>query len=406
MSLSKRILVLILVILGVWIALVLELRSSGHHIGEGICKAKEIFNCEAVTSSKWSQIFGVKLSTLGLFYYLFLFFICFCSFFGRLFFVDKLKNVLSLFVLISSVLSLYYFIISKFVIGALCPFCIMLYVLSLVLLVVVFYGNSVSDFIKSVKDGLRFLITLPVKFFNKNSFKENGFSLITIILSLVAACSLTITLPPMLYVKKEIPVELSQFQKHQRLDKFTEISEGLERDFSIGPEDAPIQLVEFSDIECPYCRRMFFAIDELLEKFEGKIHFVYKNYPLDSKCNDGIPAGGHEYACYAAELARCAGEQDMFWDVLEYLFSEDFPRNIKVEEGQKLIINSIIELGLDREKINSCLSSKRQLQKIKQDIIEGDALELMATPTIWVNGSKVKNPTIESLNKIFKFLLE
>src|SRR6185295_9779665 len=85
--------------------------------------------------------------------------------------------------------------------------------------------------------------------------------------------------------------------------------------YSIGPADAPITLVEFSDYQCPFCRRWHAEVYEpLLAAFPGKIRLVYRNLPLTSI---------HPDAFSAAEAAMCAGEQDFFLPYHEKLFSSE-----------------------------------------------------------------------------------
>ena len=72
----------------------------------------------------------------------------------------------------------------------------------------------------------------------------------------------------------------------------------------LGPATAPVTMVEFSDYQCPYCRRAQGAVDQILGKYQGKIRFVHRDFPLD----------GHPRAMPAARAARCADEQGKFWD--------------------------------------------------------------------------------------------
>src|SRR5712691_9566756 len=79
-----------------------------------------------------------------------------------------------------------------------------------------------------------------------------------------------------------------------------------------GPENAPVTMVEFSDFQCPFCGR-FFAETEgaLLKKYDGKIRFVYRHFPLDSI---------HPFAQGAALASECANEQNKFWEYHDLLF--------------------------------------------------------------------------------------
>ena len=81
------------------------------------------------------------------------------------------------------------------------------------------------------------------------------------------------------------------------------------------PTDAPITIVEFSDYQCPFCKRWHDEVyGPLLDAYPGKIRFVYRHLPLTSI---------HPDAQSAAEAAMCAGEQDAYWEFHEKLFSSE-----------------------------------------------------------------------------------
>src|SRR6266508_3683243 len=82
---------------------------------------------------------------------------------------------------------------------------------------------------------------------------------------------------------------------------------------SLGPADAPIEIVEFSDYQCPYCYRWHVQVyKNLLAAYPGKIRFVYRNFPLSF----------HQNAFASAEAALCAGDQNFYWKFHDLLFSK------------------------------------------------------------------------------------
>lgn len=96
-----------------------------------------------------------------------------------------------------------------------------------------------------------------------------------------------------------------------------------EQDFALGPEDATVTIVEFSDFQCPYCRTSNVKTKTAFEDFPQDVRLVFKNYPLDTSCNDGIEQQLHPVACRAAVFARCAGREspEKFWEVHDAMFS-------------------------------------------------------------------------------------
>lgn len=141
--------------------------------------------------------------------------------------------------------------------------------------------------------------------------------------------------------------------------------------YSKGPADAPIQFVEFSDFHCPFCRRVQPTLTQLLAKYEGKIHFVYKDFPLDSL---------HPQARAAAEAARCAGEQKRFWEFHDKIYagaSDASPGTMQAYAEQT---------GLDATRFESCRTSRKYQAPVQSDVAEGTKLGINGTPGFFING--------------------
>lgn len=140
---------------------------------------------------------------------------------------------------------------------------------------------------------------------------------------------------------------------------------------SIGPADAPITLVEFSDFECPYCRQWFSETWPQLQKaYAGKIRLVYRDFPL---------YGLHPDAEAAAEAANCAGEQGQYWPFHDRLFS-----------GKALTMDTYqsyaAELKLDQAKFQDCMSTHRYQKYVQDNYAFGQTLGITGTPTFFLNG--------------------
>ncbi len=78
-------------------------------------------------------------------------------------------------------------------------------------------------------------------------------------------------------------------------------------DFSLGPAGAPVTLVEFSDFQCPFCRKGAEAVRAVLARHPEDVRLVFKNFPIDTACHDALERQLHPFACKAALLARCSG---------------------------------------------------------------------------------------------------
>src|SRR5262249_60234072 len=81
---------------------------------------------------------------------------------------------------------------------------------------------------------------------------------------------------------------------------------------SLGPEHAPVVVVEYGDFECPNCKNAAPAVKMLLANYTGKVRFVFRHFPLED---------AHPHSLAAAEAAECAGEQGKFWEMHDLLFA-------------------------------------------------------------------------------------
>lgn len=144
---------------------------------------------------------------------------------------------------------------------------------------------------------------------------------------------------------------------------------------SRGPENAKVTVVEFTDYECPFCRRHFNqTYQALLDAYEGRIRYVVRNFPI---------ATIHPSAPKAAEAAECAFEQGKFWEYHGGLFEN--AGSLDLESFKKLATN----LGLDRARFDQCLESGAKAQVVRQDIEDGRRYGVTGTPTFFINGEKV-----------------
>ncbi len=185
---------------------------------------------------------------------------------------------------------------------------------------------------------------------------------------------------------------------------FTFEREGLRRDYAKGNPFAPVVLVEFSDFECPFCRKLAFDLDELLSDFPGKIEIVFKNFPLDRACNSMIQGDIHGNSCFLAELSRCAGEQDRFWGMVEYLTSLD--KGLDTQKRRTLVREVVEALDLDGPGITECMNSGRQMEKVRSDVVEGTSLKIDYTPALFVNGRHVHIGDRAALRELIRHLVK
>ncbi len=141
--------------------------------------------------------------------------------------------------------------------------------------------------------------------------------------------------------------------------------------YSVGRADAPVTIVEFTDLQCPFCKRFHTDVYAELKKNyidSGKVRFVNRDLPLDF----------HPFALRAAEAARCAGDQGKYWEVREALFVNASPLD------ERVIRKSAEDLSLDMNRFGACLDSHKYKGDIQKDAQEAATLQINGTPTFVV----------------------
>jgi protein-disulfide isomerase len=140
----------------------------------------------------------------------------------------------------------------------------------------------------------------------------------------------------------------------------------------LGAPDAPLTLIEFSDYECPYCRRFVkTTLPALKAEYinTGKLRYVFRNFPLDQI---------HRDARKAAEAAQCAGEQGQYWAMHDVLFHKQ--QALQLEQLKTYARN----LDLDAPAFDDCLELGRYAAEVQKDVEDGIALGVQGTPSFFL----------------------
>ena len=147
------------------------------------------------------------------------------------------------------------------------------------------------------------------------------------------------------------------------------------REYSLGRSDAPLTLLEFTDYQCPYCRRFQAEAWPQIKKNyidTGKLRFIVRDLPLQF----------HSSALPAAEAAHCAGEQGKFWEMHDLIY-DGFPNLSK-----QLVGIYAKQLKLDLTKFNADLASHKYHARVAAEEKEGEDAGVAGTPTFYFNGKK------------------
>ena len=137
-----------------------------------------------------------------------------------------------------------------------------------------------------------------------------------------------------------------------------------------GGASAPITIVEFSDYQCPFCKRGEDAVQKVVDTYGNKVRVVFRDYPLPF----------HPHARPAAEAAACANAQGKFWEYNKKLFAN---QSALADENLKTYAK---DLGLDTAKFDECFAKKTHTANIDKDLADGVAAGVNGTPAFFING--------------------
>ncbi|MEO5969255.1 MAG: thioredoxin domain-containing protein [Bdellovibrionia bacterium] len=162
---------------------------------------------------------------------------------------------------------------------------------------------------------------------------------------------------------------------------------------SFGKADATVNVVEFSDFQCPFCSRAAETVDLLKKKYGGKIKLTFRQFPLPM----------HKDARPASEASMCVNDQsaDKFWKFHDLAFkNQDKLDKASLEKYAK-------DSGADVKKFNECLDGKKFADAVQKDVEYGEKIGVKSTPTFFVNGQLVSGAVpIESFSEIIDEELE
>ncbi|MGH7851132.1 MAG: DsbA family protein [Thermodesulfobacteriota bacterium] len=162
-----------------------------------------------------------------------------------------------------------------------------------------------------------------------------------------------------------------------------------------GADNAKVVIVEYSDFQCPFCKRGKDMLPQILKEYDGKVKIAFKQLPLKN----------HNWAMPAAIASVCAYEQgnDKFWALHDKLF--DSQKDITLENSKEKFNQYAKEVGLDTKKFDTCLNSKEVKAKVESQMQEATEVGVQSTPTFVVNGMIVPGANPEGLKSAIEIQL-
>src|SRR6266568_2232022 len=148
-----------------------------------------------------------------------------------------------------------------------------------------------------------------------------------------------------------------------------------------GDAKAPITIVEFSDFQCPFCKKVQGALNDVMARYPGRVKLAYRDFPMRTL---------HTNAQIAAEAGRCAGEQGKFWEFHDAMYAD------QSKLDQPGLLETAHSLGMDGESFRSCLTGDKFKAQIEQDVQDGTRAGVSGTPGFFINGEFVNGAKPEA----------
>lgn len=140
----------------------------------------------------------------------------------------------------------------------------------------------------------------------------------------------------------------------------------------LGPKDARVTLVEFSDFQCPYCAQAVVKLNAVLRAYPNQVKLVFKQFPLDM----------HSQAALAAAAALAAHRQGKFWPLHDAMFAD------RTHLSRTTILAMAGSIGLDTKRFEQDWDSQAVKQAVAREQAEGEKAGVEATPTVFIDGQK------------------
>jgi len=193
------------------------------------------------------------------------------------------------------------------------------------------------------------------------------------------------------YIKKQQQAQVAaraeeERQANEKAKKVRRVS--APRDHVYGNPNAPVSLIEYSDFECPFCKRFHATAKEIVDAYGGKVNWVYRHFPL------AMHNPGAQKEAEASECVAQLGGNDAFWKFANAIYARTksngngFPLDQIVPLGK--------EIGLDEKQLKECIDAAKYASRVQEDLNEGIQIGITGTPANFL----LRNDTGEVILKI------
>ena len=376
--------VLIAMLLGMFASIELlinhiSLKVTGEMTGS--CDFGESFNCGGVLTSDQSTFLGQPVPVWSLCYFVGLFVITLRAGRqrGKL---DPYWQTLVLCLTAGLAYSLYLLQVMIFDIGIYCPYCLLTDFSS---------ALALTAGLVAAWPGLAKFYGTAIKSIPRLAFGPSGMSF--------AFAFAVVGVAGVLYTNAKLNVDddITLDSAYELVEGYPNIRrvtvDGYDSAPRLGPEEAPIVIVEFGDFECPFCARLSHTLQGVAERYPDQVQVRFMHYPLQTDCNSHIGRNLHAQACGAARATICADEQGEFWGMHDRIF-ELLENDVDLEPTH--FGEFALQLQLDPDEFDFCMSEQESFDTLVANVDAGyDAASAAGspsggTPFFFLNGMMVR----------------
>ncbi len=346
------------------------------------CNINAVVNCDVVLTSTYAKLLGIPVAVWGGLYYLVLAAVATVA--GRGTRVGasgaavragrRAAQAALLLACFGLLFSGYMAVVALFVIGAVCLMCSALYVVAV--------GTVVSTWkLRTASIDVR--VEPARQRQRQRQDRWLAFAAATAVALVVGVVVWKAVAPGAEGLDAgEIAQSQPEFYKWYQAQPIVHITADEGKD--LGPANAPVTIVAYSDFECGHCAVLAQSLHETLPRYHGLVRVVFHHFPLDHACNPSITNDFHRSACRAALAAECAAAQQHFWPYHDLLFANQ--QHLDDASLQAYAAQA----GLDHQQFEVCMNDPATRERVARDIRSGTAAGVESTPTWFINGRVIK----------------
>lgn len=347
------------------------------------CVISDTINCDLVSGSTYSELWGIPVSWWGTIYYTLLALMCFFAAFSQ---KERRATVsIAWFMTLAGIpycIALAY--IAVVVLGAICIECFGMYAVTFFAAIALFFALKIP-----VRRAVPYILDYAVASFggkNRLGFKHAAWKHV-IIIGIVFGIGWI----AMLQIQSE---ETGSYRSKASPDELLRAHYAqpaypvdVQPNWIVwGNPQAKVKLVEFSEFQCPFCRVSAFTVKPYLHQFRNDIAYYFVAYPLDSSCNPAVSQPMHPLACYLARASICAKKFGDFWGYHDELFRNQkrLSKKLALDIGEK-------KYGWNRNEFQQCIDSPETERELSAEIAAGQRVRLKGTPSLFLDGRRIKD---------------